>query len=462
MYCRDDDVEGYCSWCFREGGHKFIKKHYILGRRNIYECRKCKQRTLVCRYCENMTRGSEDGWDDELCAAHSGEVASFQRLGNKLSDIEHFEEIFERDSIDLLKAGKYAGAVIGGAVILAPVAIVAGPAIAGSLGATGVLGAAGTGTAISTLSGAALSSASMAAIGGGTMAAGAVVVTAAGAALGGYYGGVVSNSYFGQVENFDIRKIQDGSKHAVIFVNGFLSEENEDIEDWEDHSGNHFSRNSWYHLNWEAHNLAKLGRKLISVPKAAGMEFAKSIGQRALKSAPKKIGPLSLVSNIADAISNPWHTSMVKAQMTGVMLADAIARTPGWRFTLAGHSLGARVIYYALEALSTQRAQRIANVYLLGGAVGRGDIEGWRKAEMPVKGKIYNCYSKNDGTLGYIYRGANLGLSQPIGYDVITHTSGRIENIDCTAFVGGHMKWKNKFGKILEIIREKSQSFSNQ
>jgi len=57
------------------------------------------------------------------------------------------------------------------------------------------------------------------------MAAGTVVISAAGSALGAYYGGAVSNNYFSQVKNFDIKKVKAGSKHAVIFVNGFLSEE---------------------------------------------------------------------------------------------------------------------------------------------------------------------------------------------------------------------------------------------
>lgn len=67
---------------------------------------------------------------------------------------------------------------------------VAGP-IAATIGSTGLLGAASTGTAISGLSGAAATSASLAALGGGAvatggggMAAGAMVVSAGGAAAG--------------------------------------------------------------------------------------------------------------------------------------------------------------------------------------------------------------------------------------------------------------------------------------
>lgn len=400
-----------------------------------------------------MAKGG-DLWDDECCAEHDGEIASFENLGMKLADIEDFEQLFDRDAVNMVKAGKYAAAIVGGATVFGPAALLAAPSLAASLGATGLLGAAGTGTAISTLSGAALTNASLAAVGGGTMAAGAIVVTAAGASLGGYYGGVVSNKYFGEVDHFDIRKLKSGTKHGVIFVNGFLSQANHDTSDWTTHLEEHFKRHSWYHVDWEAENLRKLGRMIISAPRAAGVEFAKSVATRALKAAPKKIGPLALISNVADLASNPWHSGMVKAQKTGAMLADAIARTPGWTFTLAGHSLGARVAYYALEILSTQRTKKIENVYLLGGAVGRGDDEGWRKAASAIKGKIFNCYSRNDDTLGYLYRGANLLLSEPIGYDKITFQSSKIHNFDCTALVNGHMEWKDWFGEILTQLRE--------
>lgn len=69
---------------------------------------------------------------------------------------------------------------------------VGAPAIAATLGATGFLGAASTGTAISTLSGAALTNASLAALGGGALAAGGagmaggtVTVTTVGSVIGG-------------------------------------------------------------------------------------------------------------------------------------------------------------------------------------------------------------------------------------------------------------------------------------
>lgn len=436
----------FCSWCFSRSHHGLEEGNLL--RRSIFKCGKCQNRTVECRYCNHMARGSADGWDDELCAEHSNEVASFSRLDLQLDDLSQFATIFQRDSLNLKSVGITAACTIAGCAVLGPAALYAGPALASSLGAAGILGAAGTGTAISSLSGAALASASLAAIGGGTMAAGGAVITATGAALGGYYGGMISNSYFGEVENFRINKVHGGNKHAVVFVNGFMSEGSQSVGDWTSGLKHKFRRNHWYHLDWEARNLAKLGATLQIAPRALAQSYGIRMAARATKSAASKVNPIGAAMTVADVVNNPWHRSMVKAQMTGVMLADAIARTPKWSFTLAGHSLGARVIYYALEALSTKRIKRINDVYLLGGAVSNSNKD-WEHAASGIRGTIYNCHSDNDSVLKYLYRGANAGLSTPIGYKPIDSRYASIHNLDCTAIVKGHLTWKDAIPDIL-------------
>ncbi|MDQ0036698.1 hypothetical protein J2W30_004473 [Variovorax boronicumulans] len=442
-------MQRFCSWCFEKTSHSLAEKNLI--RRNLYECQACKRRTLECiaPKCSHMARTGEY-WDDNLCAEHDGAIASFERLSVKLSDVGDFETIFERDSFNYLKFGKIGAAVVGGVALVTPLAVVSGPAIASALGSAGVLGAAGSGTAISSLSGAALTSASMAAIGGGTMAGGTAVVTAVGAALGAAQGAAVSNSYFGEIEHFDIKKVHHGNKHGVIFVNGFLTEKNLDVKDWFQQLSPVFPKNTWYHMDWESKTLLKLGSYLASTPKVASMEMVKQLSTRAMKSAPKALGPLAVVTSLNHLIGNPWHASMIKAQLAGVMLADAIARTPGWRFTLVGHSLGARVIFFALEALSSKGKRSIENVYLLGGAVGGGkkDSPGWLSAAKSVKGYIYNCHSKRDSVLEYMYRGINGWQSDPIGFSPIQVQHERIHNFDCSELVDGHFCWKNNFSVI--------------
>lgn len=448
---RPDSLFEYCSWCFARGEHRLVEDNFLT--RNVYKCTGCRKRTVQCRYCECMAKGTED-WDDECCAEHDGTIASFASLTEQLKDISGFGDLFEPASVNMVTVGKYAAFGLGGAVIALPVTLLAAPALASAAGAAGLLGAAGTGTAISSLSGAALTSASLAAIGGGTMAAGTAVITATGAALGATQGGLIANSYFGDIEGFAIRRIRKGRKHGVIVVNGFLSENETDTGDWEAALKKHFPGDAWYHLDWEAKRLRDLGGLFGgSFNKLKGSAAIGTAAKRAAKAAGKRLGPATAFMVAADIADNPWHVAMFRAQQTGVLLAEAISRTPDWTFTLAGHSLGARVIYYALQALSTNRRKPVRDVFLLGGAVDRTDRKGWSEAVKPVRGRIYNCFSGEDAVLGTVYRTANAFMSDPIGFSGIPGRNPGIHNFDCTDLVPGHMEWKHWFGEILSQLR---------
>jgi len=264
----------------------------------------------------------------------------------------------------------------------------------------------------------------------------------AGIAAGGLATGWVRNAYPllalvpvpGQptakvLPHFDIRKLRDGGKHAVIVINGFLSKGDLDTRDWEQAIGRKFGRATWYHLDWEAYRdpLKQLGDILTF------QSWRKEPG----KSEP----PVALA----------WHSTMSAAEEAGELLARAILSTPGWRFTLIGHSLGARVIHYALKALAKHPAKRVTNAYLLGGAVGGSakDNACWEAAVSAVSGRIFNCYSSEDLTLQGAYQTANAMYSRPAGYAGIHLEHPRIVDFNCSALVGGHMKWKSSFREIL-------------
>ena len=92
-------------------------------------------------------------------------------------------------------------AIVAGTVASGGLAMIAAPAIAATAGGIGLLGAASTGTAISSLSGAALTNASLAAIGGGALSAGGAgmtggvtVITAAGATTGAIGSTAIANN----------------------------------------------------------------------------------------------------------------------------------------------------------------------------------------------------------------------------------------------------------------------------
>lgn len=405
---------------------------------------------------DKFWQGRRNSWHDELCAEHDGRIRSFEGLTLKLREIEDYELVFTRKHYNLLRVGKIGVGVVAGTALLTPLAVVAGPHIAASLGAAGLLGAATTGTTISTLSGAALGSASLAAIGGGTMAGGIFVMTAAGVSLGGTMGGVISNAYLKEVEDFSIRKYNEGRGVSIILIDGFLTQDLDDPREWKRNLRASHRVHSWYHVNWESKTRSKLGRALCrdSTGQAA-RAFGVKLAQRAAVKAGLKINPATWMMAAASLLQNPFHVAMVKAAMTGALLADVLSRTQRKQFTLIGHSLGARVIYYTLLALGTRPSKPIIkNVYLLGGALGIGCKSDWDKAVKAVSGEIYNCYSTNDQVLKCLYRGAAGVFSKPIGAYPIQSLNPNIIDWDFSNLVLSHTAWKGNLAEVLARIEK--------
>ena len=239
--------------------------------------------------------------------------------------------------------------------------------------------------------------------------------------------------------HFHLHKRRHGSRNAVIVVNGLLSKGDLDIGDWENAILAKFGDSTWYHLDWEA----------VRHPSswAADLLTISGIVDTAL-------------GNRNAGVLTAWHGAMIAAEKAGVLLARAIARAPNWRFTLLGHSLGARVIHFALKELALLRCQQVDNVYLLGGAVGGGhkDAGCWTMAANGITGKIFNYYSGQDDVLRNLYRCANVMMSEPIGYSGIILKHPRIVSLDASALVSGHTAWKQNFGSLLESLEVSGHS----
>jgi len=428
----------YCSWCFEKTEHRLVVQNTL--RRNRYECNYCHHETLECRYCPNMSKGGK--WDNELCAEHDGSIASFDSLTLQLDDISDYEKIFKRNSYNLQKGAKIAAFSLGGAAVLGPLALAAAPAIGGAYGAA-VLG----------FSGAVAESAGLAAIGGGAIAAnglgmagGAAIIGAVGAALGGVSSGVISNSYFQEVKGFKIEKIKSGTGPKILFIDGFLTENTPAPDDWNKALALTYPDNPWYYVRWESKRLLSLGKNLSGHGgQAVAQKFITKWAKQAAKQAAKKIGPIGWIATALGIVSNPWSVATIKAGQTGVLLAVLIARTKS-DYILFGHSLGARVIYYCLECLKGKSDNFIADVHLLGGAVGNNSVE-WEKTGLAVKGKINNYYSSNDWILATFYKAGTFFASTPIGRNPIQSNTKTINNVDVTDTVSGHTKHKENLHK---------------
>ena len=466
----------YCSWCYEMGYHDHYDNHWYT--KNEYVCRNCGRFVVECTACKNMAKGrlsneqikeleklaGKDGrrwiatlgdkWKNEYCAQHDGTVPDFKSLKKTVQSLDLYPDLLNSKYTNMVKVGSVtAGALTtAGIVALTLTTGGGGAAAAAAAGKMGLLGAAGTGTAISGLSGAALTSASLAAI-GGTVAAGTAIVAAVGAGLGGVTGAIVSKKYAGEDKYFGIHSKRKTDGHKTIFVNGFLQQKEVTFYDWMVGQLPMFPDESVYGVTWGSKDLYELGRIFGA---GASSEVAKQFFIRVGKKGSKKFNPLGPVVNVLGFAGNPWHVSMVRAAKTGAVLADAISRSEEKSFTLVGHSLGCRVIYYALQALSSGKKKKVDDVIFLGGAVGKDDPEGWETATTAVNGTIYNCYSKNDGVLSKLYRVANANLSHPVGISPIPGRRPGIKNINCSDFIQGgmkaHMIWKENYERILQLI----------
>ncbi len=478
---RLDDPESlaaWCSWCGNHCVHNRVVERKV--GRSTYSCSHCSFATVICRYCDNMAKAAsldvknsdleeglsgnrvssffKDNWTNELCSEHDGTTPDFSKATMKISDLSEFADLMKPRQKNYYGMAKTTAVVAGGAAAVGTGAIFAAPGIAAAMGSAGVLGAAGTGTAISSLSGAALTSAAVAKLGVGGLA----IVSAAGVGLGGKTGFGIANSYLKDVPDFNFVRVQKAatySNHSVIVVNGLLSEQDgKKISDekWAELNADwisglhdvHGGEDIW-HLNWEAKNLVKFGKWISSARSglaAKGVSSAIAVGSKKIAKGTSVAGWALTAS---EYLFNPWHSAMVNAEKTGVVLAEAISRTEGQTFTLMGHSLGARVVFFALMALSTKKECYIKDVILMGGAVGRDDVESWCAAESALTGTLYNCHSANDGVLKYLYQSANVGLSKPAGLGPAVPTAF---NVDCTDFISGHTVWKKNLPKVLDRI----------
>ena len=395
----------FCPWCLKKTTHYIRLKNLVT--RNIYECQKCKEKTVVCRYCSNMAR-STDTWDDELCLEHNGTVANYETLNSKLEDILDYSELFKKKQIDLQKAAKISAAVIAGSVAF-PVLLTYG--LGGALGAE--------------------------------VLAGLGVVGSAGG-LGGVASGLIANNYFGDIKEFKIEQVQGGAGDSVIFVDGFLTDGIDRPDDWITQLRKVYPNNPLYYIRWESKALKDIGKSLGGHVTNAAISNTVSIwAKKAATSSAIKLNPVGAGLTALGIINSPWAQALYKSEKVGFLLADIISRTNN-QYILAGHSLGARVVFYTLKNLAETGNKNISEVHLLGGAVGNHE-EDWRQCCKAVNGKINNYYSLNDSVLKYMYSAGTIFRSPPIGRNKITVSDLNLVNKDVSKFVSGHTTYLDSF-----------------
>ena len=201
-------------------------------------------------------------------------------------------------------------------------------------------------------------------------------------------------------QGFKIDNKKEGKGTDILVINGFMNENETDISEWEESLKIIWKDNPYYYLSWDSQTIVDILN-------------------------PSKIS---------------WVDAMKNAEITGELLGKVLATYKN-KIILCGHSLGARVIYFALKYLDKQNinSSYIKEIHLLGGAVG-SKVSDWRFVKNITTMIVYNYYSYNDAVLKYAYSLGTVFHSEPIGRNCIDDAN--IKNIDTSNRVDGHSDYK--------------------
>jgi hypothetical protein len=431
---------GWCSSCFEKATHNKVERP--TGQTPAYLCQKCGAPTLPCAdpRCDNMAvRERGRVRIPRFCAEHRHDIPSFKNADATIEGLEEWEEFFKYEQPNLSRNAKIGGSLLAGLAVVGTAGVAAAPAIGGALGTLvgGYSGAAATSYGLALLGGGSL------AAGGLGMAGGTVVVAAVGAALGGAVGASVTNAYVREDKSFRIEMLKSGTGVPVVVCNGFLSEGSSGWGEWRELISSRYPDSPVYKLHWGAKELKDLGilGGYASV-KIAAPAAVKAAAMSATKQGAKKLLPAGPALLFADLVKNPWHVAKSRADKTGVVLADLLARTTTSRFVLVGHSLGARVMAIAAESLGTKEdGPRLEAVHLTGAAIGANSD--WGPLVAGVDDAVYNYFSSNDKVLKYLYQAA-MGGQRAAGQVGFSACPAKLINIDVSSQVDRHSDYYTK------------------
>lgn len=198
---------------------------------------------------------------------------------------------------------------------------------------------------------------------------------------------------------------------------------------------------------------SKLGTSIESVIKSTAWGVAKKeiIRRTIFASLMEALWPLSLLK-ISKVVDNPFSVAKNRADKAGLVLADAlINKAQGERpVTLIGYSLGARLIYSCLMSLAERRAFGLVESAVLIGAPTPSDSAPWITMRSVVAGRLVNVYSENDYILAFLYRTSSIQYGVA-GLQEIEDVP-RIENVNVSHMVSGHLRLQYLVGSILEKV----------
>lgn len=424
----------WCSGCLEFAEHTTVASSIVSS---VFVCTLCGSPGSTCAApsCEAMAVRRNAKPMPRYCAEHRHDVTGFETVHHKIASLDDWEVTRTYAQPNLRRRSQIAGAAAAAIPVAATAALFAAPAVGGAVGSLvgSYSGAAATNYGLALLGGGAIAK------GGLGMAGGTAVVTALGGALGGGVSASVANAYAREDKSFRIEKLRDGDGPMVLVCSGFLNEGSEGWGDWEDIVNSRYPMSPVYRVHWGSKELRDLG-VLVGAggAKVAGGIAAKKAAAKAAKLTSKRLGPAGPVFAAAGLAKNPWHVAKSRADKTGIIIADLLARTETSSYILIGHSLGARAMTVAAQTLHTnEHAPHIEAVHLLGAAIGANSKQGWDSLAEAADEGVYNYFSRNDSVLKFLYRAAQ-GLKSAAGEQGFEFPPEKLTNVDVTDQVAGH------------------------
>jgi len=369
------------------------------------------------------------------CAEHRHDIANFETAGTRLSSLDEYDVLVDWKTRNLAAATKRATGVVAGTALVAPLALLAAPAIGGAIGAS-VLGG-GLSGAAATSHGLAMLGLGSLASGGFGMAGGTAVIVAAGAGLGGAMGASTTAAYVNDDKSFRIEKLKDGKGAPVVLAAGFLSEGQTGWGPWKRLVEERWPRRPVFRVTWGSKELKALGGIFGPGLAAKGAaSYAKTFAGKATSLGAKNLSYLGWATMIPGIAKNPWTVALNRCEMTSGVLADLLSRTGDEAFVLVGHSLGARIMIQTAEILAAAGGgPSIESVHLLGAAApSKGD---WRLLHESAREGVRNYHSRRDPVLTYLYRYAQFKGPAAGSVGIRTRFTN-IRNVDVSRKVGTH------------------------
>ena len=235
------------------------------------------------------------------------------------------------------------------------------------------------------------------------------------------------------------------STHCIIFVSGFLSDNEDHIEEWENLAINLNKSNICYYYNWPSESIKSTVGSTIFKVTGFVLKALSNQGKEELLQ-PEEI----------------FVDSSKKAKLCGKILALIIASKVIFKYqtiTLIGFSLGTHVISNCIKMLYKINSKIkcddiIKDVILIAGATSmKGKEEHYAKMfDKIVNGKIINCWSNKDKVLSLLYTTAM--NKTPIGYGGDLNLKlDKFKSIDFTDLKLGHTDYRKKMDLVMSKIQ---------